>query len=72
MQPAMPKFQVLLKLMKRHLLAIFSCTCVPFKCEQNTCANYREFDLEGYLARVPHTWYFIFHNTIETYTQIKI
>ncbi len=24
---------------------------------KNACLNYREFDLEGDLAGVPHTWY---------------
>ncbi len=24
---------------------------------KNTCLNYREFDLEGNLVGVPHTWY---------------
>ncbi len=27
-----------------------------FKCEKNACLNYREFDLEGDLVGVPHTW----------------
>ncbi len=30
--------------------------CSFFVCK-NTCLNYREFDLEGDLVGVPHTWY---------------
>ncbi len=26
-------------------------------CVKNACLNYREFDLEGDLVGVPHTWY---------------
>ncbi len=34
-----------------------TCLCVPFLVWKNACFNYREFDLEGYLVGVPHTWY---------------
>ncbi len=28
-----------------------------FSVKKNACLNYREFDLEGDLVGVPHTWY---------------
>ncbi len=36
---------------------------------KNACLNYREFNLEGDLVGVPHTWYFVgpvFHLIIKT------
>ncbi len=32
-------------------------TYVPLNCEEDQCINVREFDLEGGLVGVPHTWY---------------
>ncbi len=28
-----------------------------FSVKKNACLNYREFNLEGHLVGVPHTWY---------------
>ncbi len=33
------------------------CIYVSLQCEKNACFNYREFDLKGDPARIPHTWY---------------
>ncbi len=41
----------------RQILCKNTCIFVPFYCEKNACLNYREFDLEGDLVGVPHTWY---------------
>ncbi len=39
-----------------------------FLVRKNACLNYREFDLEGDLVGVPHTWCIgaVFHYTIKT------
>ncbi len=33
---------------------------------KNACLNYREFDLEGDLVGVPHTWYVSAQSFIKT------
>ncbi len=42
--------------MTGQILYKITCICVPFECKK-TRVNYREFDLEGDLVGVPHTWY---------------
>ncbi len=31
--------------------------CSFLSVKKNACLNYREFDLEGDIVEVPHTWY---------------
>ncbi len=44
-----------------------TCVYVPFYCEKNACLDYREYDLEGDLAGVLHTWYLSVQSFITLY-----
>ncbi len=43
---------------------MYMCSFLVWK---NACLNYREFDLEGALVGVPHTWYL----TIQPFITLK-